>query len=199
MTKLFPTIFLSIFIVSWCFAQEPDKQVDAEPKVFSLNEAVDYAIENSNQVKSSYLDIDYAKGQIKEYTSIGLPQVEGKVDYNYFVDVPVSFIPPNSDLNPTPDYIPVQFGTKNQLNAELTLTQLILDGSYFVGLKAARGLKKLNQTKLELTKYDLKYLIQDLYQTVLIVDESIKIVDSNLINVEKTLNETKEIYKNTFS
>ena len=42
---------------------------------FTLSEAIDYAIENSNEIKSAHLDIEDAEAQIMEIKSSGIPSI----------------------------------------------------------------------------------------------------------------------------
>ena len=93
--------------------------------------------------------------------TIGYPKLGAKVGYSYFINVPTSILPDfispaiydilvKEKLLPTNNAsfgggVPVQFGTKNNLNASLELSTLIFDGSFFVGLKAQKlyKLKKI--------------------------------------------------------
>ena len=49
----------------------------------SLNSAQDYAILNNLNLENARLDIESAEKKVWETTAIGLPQVNGKVDYQY--------------------------------------------------------------------------------------------------------------------
>ena len=60
---------------------------------FSLKEAQDYAVKNSFNVKSVRHDAKAAELQTKELTGIGLPQLNGSVQYQNFIDLPTSIVP----------------------------------------------------------------------------------------------------------
>ena len=55
---------------------------------FTLEQAVSYAQKNSTKVRTTQLELADAKAQVREYTAIGLPQVNAGVDYNYFIELP---------------------------------------------------------------------------------------------------------------
>ena len=58
-------------------AQEQDY-----PTQFSLNEAVDYAIEYNRTLKTSKMDVEYKRKQITQAISQGLPQINTTLDYS---------------------------------------------------------------------------------------------------------------------
>ena len=53
-------------------------------------------------------------------------------------------------------YIPIQFGTQYNGTAEVTLSQLILDGRYFLGLKATKALEDLSQKQVQQNQIEKK-------------------------------------------
>ena len=70
-------IILLFFALTTCFgihAQEKSMSL-------SLDEAIKYALENSYNTKVARNDIKSAKEKVWETTAIGLPQINGKVDY----------------------------------------------------------------------------------------------------------------------
>ena len=52
-----------------------------EIKEFSLDEAISFAIEHNRTSKNATLDIEVAKQQKWETTTIGLPQINAQIDY----------------------------------------------------------------------------------------------------------------------
>lgn len=184
------------------------------PRAFSLEEAIAYALQNSNVIKNSDLDVQYAKAQVKEYTAIGIPKVNGSLDYKHFFDIPTQIlpdfispvvvgtleqfqlVPQGSAANLPQRSTPAQFGTANNFTASVTASTLVFDGSYFVGLKAARGLSQMTERRADLSAYELRYTIKKAYLTVLIAEENIKFLSKNIENLDKLLNETKAFKAN---
>src|SRR5688572_333012 len=60
---------------------------------FSLEEAVNYALENNTEAKNSDLDAQINKKRILEIITLGLPQLSGKVSFRHSLDIPVTLIP----------------------------------------------------------------------------------------------------------
>lgn len=176
-----------------------------EAESFSLNEAIAYAQANSNKVRTAQLDIDRAKAEVQEYTAIGIPKLNGTVDYNYFIHLPTQLIPndafaieiPGIPLpEPEPGYSTTQFGTRNQLTFGLSLNTLVFDGSYFVGLQASKGLLEMTKRQADLTKYDIKHVVVKAYLTVLLTEENQKVIQKNIANLETMKTETQAFLEN---
>lgn len=79
--NLFISISIS-FITNFVFAQPKEIQF------FSLNEAVNYAIQNNKAAKNAKLDIDNAKWRNHEIVAQGLPQIASSIDYSYYFKKP---------------------------------------------------------------------------------------------------------------
>nr|WP_305069981.1 TolC family protein [Flavobacterium covae] len=92
----------------------------------------------------------------------------------------------------------LQFGQYNAMDAKLTLSQLIFDGSYLVGLESAKTYLKISQDAKVKTAQEIREITTKAYGDVLLAQESIMIVERNKVILEKTLNDTKQIYKNGF-
>ena len=80
------TIILSIFISIAAFSQD-DRQS------FTLQEAIDYALENNRTAKNAERDIEIAKQQKRETTAIGLPQLNANIEYQNWLKQQVSLLP----------------------------------------------------------------------------------------------------------
>ncbi|MCB0642294.1 MAG: TolC family protein, partial [Phaeodactylibacter sp.] len=146
MKRLIPLINLCFALMTLpVFAQQ----------TLSLDEAVNYALEHSPEVKNAQLSVADANEQIVERRAIGIPQLSAGANYQYFIDIPTQVLPdflsPSiygilfqeglvepRDLMEGPG-VPAQFGTKHNLTAKADLSTLIFDGSYFVGLQAAKA------------------------------------------------------------
>ena len=60
---------------------------------FSLQQAVDFALQNQNNIKNALLDEEIAKNKVKEVFGMGLPQVNASFDVKKFLELPTSLIP----------------------------------------------------------------------------------------------------------
>ncbi|CAG0980180.1 MAG: TolC family protein [Bacteroidetes bacterium] len=161
---------------------------------FTLKQAISFAIENAYSAKNAKADIVSAKKKVNETTSIGLPQVSAEGNFQNFIDIPTQVIPANA-FNPMADpslLVPVQFGTKYNTSAAVTASQLLFDGSYIVGLQAAKTYKELSEKAAAKNENEIKELVTQAYFTVLIAEENLKIIDSSLVNIKKNYSDAQQ-------
>ncbi|MGB1269511.1 MAG: TolC family protein [Flavobacteriaceae bacterium] len=179
-------IFLFSFLLSI--------QVSAQdiPTSLSLQEAVDYAIKNNTSAKNALLDIDAAIKQKWETTAIGLPQINAKVDYNNWLKQQVNLI----DFNGDGIDDEVVFGTSQTVNATATLSQLLFDGSYLVGLQSAKVFLEISKNAKNKTDLEVRKNTINAYGNVLLSQESIAIYEKNIAILEKSLREVTITFEN---
>jgi len=169
-----------------------------DPYTFSLDEAIAFALENNYTVKNAYLDIDAAEKQKWEATSIGLPQIDGKIDYQNWLKQQVTFIPSEITGGAPGEFTPVIFGTKQNMSATVTVNQLIFDGSYLVGLQSAQTFLKISNLAKEKTDQTIREAVINSYGNVLLARETLEILYKNKEVLEKNLNETRALLQNGF-
>ena len=158
----------------------------------SLDEAIIYALENSYNTKAARKDISSAKEKVWETTTIGLPQINANVDYQNFIKQPISVADINGD-GIDEEFI---FGTKQNLNASVTLRQLLFDGSYLVGLQASKTFLKISKQAQEKTELLTREAVINAYGNVLVTENSISILKGNIKILQKNYNDAKKIYEN---
>jgi outer membrane protein TolC len=166
--------------------------VMAQNNAISLEQAVETGLANNLNIKMAQRDVEAAEWKVKEYKSVGLPQVNGKIDFQNFLDIPTTLIPAQAfnPAAPADEFTPVQFGTNFNINANITLSQLLFDGSYITGLKAAKMYPVLSQQQLEMAKRDLKYNIRSAYYNAVVAEAGIGILteirDTTALLLQKT-------------
>ena len=163
---------------------------------FTLQQAIDFALENNRQVKNATRDIKAAEKQKWETTSTGLPQIEATIDYNNWLKQQVSLIPAEFFGGNEGDFAEVAFGTKQSMNATATVKQLLFDGSYLVGLQSAKVFLEISQNAKEKTDLEVRKAVINAYGNVLLAEESVKILQKNKDVLQKNLDETTKIYEN---
>ena len=204
-------IFLLLITISFGFAQDV-------PSTFTLQEAIDYALENNRQAKNASRDIEAAKQQKWETTATGLPQINATVNYQNFLKQQVSLLPnaffdPFSQIrnldeyyselsSPTgipeiePGFTEVIFGTKQNVNATATVSQLLFDGSYLVGLQSAKVFLEISKNAKDKTDLEVRKGVINAYGNVLLSEESVLIYEKNIAVLQKNLDETTKIFEN---
>ncbi|XCF05902.1 TolC family protein [Tamlana crocina] len=166
------------------------------PTQFSIQEAIDYALEHNRTAKNAARDIEAAKKQKWETTATGLPQIDAKIDYQNFLKQQVSLIPAEFFGGNPGEFQDVIFSPKQNMTATATLTQKIFDGSYLVGLQSAKVFLEISKNAKEKTDLEVRKAVIEAYGNVLMAEESVNILQRNIKTLEKNLFETQKIYEN---
>ena len=184
-------IILLFFALTTCFG------IHAQEKSMSLTleEAIKFALENSYNTKVARNDIKSANEKVWETTAIGLPQINGKVDYQQYLKLPITLLDFDGD-GVNEEFVFVQ---KQSINASVTVSQLLFDGSYLVGLQASKTFLKISKQAEEKTELLTREAVINAYGNVLITESSISILESNIKILQKSYDDAKKIYENGFN
>ncbi len=170
-----------------------------EPARISLEDAIGQALEHNAVMKAARADLQIADRLIWETTAAGLPQISASLGYNYFLDIPTSLIPAEFFGGEPGEFQEIQFGTQHNITATASLEQLIFDGQYIVGLRAARIYRDLAGQTLKRSGIEITNAVRETYFLVLLAGENLRIVNDNLRNMEQTLYETQKLLAEGFT
>ncbi len=203
--KISSFIFLLLIFKSG-YAQ--DKPVNS----FTLDEAVKYALENSYTVKNAFLDEESSKARVKETIGIGLPQIDGAAGVQYNPQLSrffSTYTGPNGflgDLSGVPgiqpgDVVAAQnfFQLKSSGDVNVSINQILFNGSYLVGLKAASSYKELSVKMSGQTREQTISQVSKAFYLALTNQERIKLFDSNIARVDSLLRTTTALNKSGFA
>ncbi|MFW5705844.1 MAG: TolC family protein [Bacteroidota bacterium] len=169
---------------------------------FSLREAVQYAGEHNYDIINALKDVEIARKKVKETTAIGLPQIEASVSYNDFIDIPTQLIPAEFFFPGDPAYegefFPVKFGTKYNMTASATASQLLFSGEYIVGLQASKAFVDLSQKQHDKQLIELRQMVSESYYLVLIAERNKRIIDSTLVSLKEIQYANQALFESGF-
>ncbi len=165
---------------------------------FSLQQAIDYSLKNSPSYLTADLDQKNAEYKRKEIMGLGLPQINGSVDVKDYIELPTSLLPGEFFGAPPGTYIPVKFGTKYNASAGLSASQLVFSSDYIIGLKAAKEYINLSRINVTRSKAELVSQVTKAYYNSIINKERIKLLDANVVRLNKILNDTKALNQQGF-
>ncbi|GAB3934953.1 TolC family protein [Mucilaginibacter myungsuensis] len=169
---------------------------------FTLAECIAYAYEHQDSIKNAKLDVANADLRIKEVKGQGLPQIDGSITFQDYLRAPAQLAPaglfsgnynPKAPLEVLP-FGPVQYSNTFQAQA----SQLLFNGSFFVGLQAVKTYKELSQRQLARTKIQINVGVSKAYYQMLVSVEQIKLLDANIAQLKQTFNETSQQNKQGF-
>jgi outer membrane protein len=165
---------------------------------FSLKQAQAYALENAFSAKSYSIGIDQAQTNVNESISYGLPQANGSVSFQDFLQLPTSLIPAQIFGGPPGEFAKVKFGTQYNLTVGISASQMLFDPTWIIGVQGAKMYLEKMRNMDKKNDQDLNATIEQAYYTVLVSQRSKKLMEQNLVNLEKILFETTEFYKSGF-
>lgn len=167
----------------------------------SLNKAIEYALLHNENVLNADLSMQDAEAQVFETRADGLPQVTGGFNYtnNLFIaksPIPTSFITgdPNAE-----GVTLVAFGAQHVGSLSFNMTQMLWDGSFFIGLQAAKVLREKVVVDKFKAEIDVIENVTKAYYLVLVNKTRINLIGFNIATLDSTLNETRKLYENGFA
>ena len=185
-----------IVLLTISFVFHAQTNLTKESYSFSLNEAIEHALKNNYAAINAARDIDAAKKKKWETTTIGLPQINASLGYQNNIELQKSLIPAEFFGGQPGEFAEVAFGTRHNMIGNATVSQLIFNGSYIVGLQSAKVYLQISENAKIKTNQEIREMVINAYGNVLLANESIAILEKNKTNLEKTLNETTQIFKN---
>lgn len=149
----------------------------------SLEQAQQYALSNNLTVRNTHIDLEKAKLKIWETTADGLPQLSAGGTYQYQItSIPEIEFQPGQK---------VALGVANSVNASAALNQLIFNGSYIVGLQAAKVYRNFAELGIEKSIIEIRAAVAQSYYVCLLASETTRILQENLALLGKTLTELR--------
>ena len=180
----------------------------------TLEACINYAMQNSESIKNAQLDREIARTDVNVTKAQGLPQVNGSVNYQNgvrpFIVPPGSFGAPDggsaggtggganggaADADPQA----LALGFDNSFDATVQATQLLFDGSYFIGLRAAKVYTELTTKDYELTRANVTEAVTKAYYGALISEERLSLLKKSKSRLDTLLYETRMLYENGFA
>ena len=168
------------------------------PESLSLNQAIEFGLSNNRSIINADREILKAKKERWKTIAIGLPQVSSQINYQNFLEMPISLVPSEFFGGEAGTFEELTFGTEQIMVGSVKMEQLLFDGSYLVGLEASRVYLKISENLFEKTNLEVKKLIVNTYTNVLIAKLNISFLEKNKIALEANLKEITELFKTGF-
>lgn len=189
-------IFFLVFALTAKSQNSRDIELLKKSYDFSLEQAISHALDNNYTAINAGRDIESARQKKWETTATGLPQINAGLDYGNNIAYTQQGVTGGGTFGGNPGEVQtIAFGTKHNMNAHASLSQLIFDGSYIVALQASKTYLKYYENAKQKTDDEIKEMIINSYGNVLLAEESISILEKNKNILEKTLFDTQETFK----
>ena len=220
MRYLTKTISIILILVNLLHANI-EAQQPQQPQVYQITakDAIDIAFKNLADLKNARLDYKMAEARNKEFTGLALPQITGSAQGNHYLTLPLIQFPDGSEIqiydvlkqegvkdgsgNPITktgefNYRNFSFITPWNVNAGISVNQLLFEPQVFVGLQARDELLVNSDLQLKVTEEKVKETVYRNYYGVLIAQKQLGYVVESIKRLEKLENDQKEMFKNGF-
>lgn len=183
MRKLYIALFSAGLISTTAQAQQPVR--------LSLEECINYALKNNYSLRSAHLDVLIRQEQVKQTTAAALPHVNGKVDWNHFINPQYSFFSARAfafgvsdsllNLIPKDEVRSLPFSIPYTVNANVTVSQTIFDGSILVALQAKNTVMELARETEKVSVQNVKYNVYKAYNALTIAHKQFDLISNSLV------------------
>lgn len=178
------------YIGAWVIGLLSFSTFGQESRSFSLEEAKSFALDNHITILNSQHDIEIARQQIVETRGMGLPQVEINGSFTNFINLPVqvvgaNFIDPNA---PAGETISFKAGTEYNADATFQVNQMVFNGSYIIGLKAANFFAEFQKSLATLSQEDIAFNVIQAYEMAAVAKANKSFIDSLVLTTENLIN-----------
>jgi outer membrane protein len=180
-------------------------------QVFTLGQCIQYALDNSISIKNAKIGEAIAEAKVKETRGVGLPQVDATVGiqhnqklrrffgrnttdttgFSFFQNVPGA---EDGDIVAGQNF----FQLKSGADAGVTISQIIFNGSYLVGLKAANAYRELSVKQSMQSREQVIEQVTKAFYTTLVNGERMELFDSNIGRLDSLLRTTRVLFQNGF-
>ena len=140
----------------------------------SLTDALKIAQTNNLNIRNSQLDLKSAQKKIWETLAIGLPHVDGTAKYQFIPNpatLPASAFDPSAPQGQMLDLV-----LKQNIVYDLSVSQLIFNGSYLIGIKASKVYYNLSEQSLEKAVLEVNESVTNTYFMILVGEESLSLI-----------------------
>ena len=220
MRYLTKTILIALIFVN-LFQVNVEAQQQQQPQLYQISakDAVDIAFKNLADLKNARLDYKIAEAKNKEFTGLALPQITGSAQGNHYLTLPLIQFPDGSEIqiydvlkqegvkdgagNPITktgefNYRNFSFITPWNMNAGISVNQLLFEPQVFVGLQARDELLVNSDLQLKVTEERVKETVYKNYYAVLIAQKQLGYVEESIKRLEKLVHDQNEMFKNGF-
>jgi len=167
----------------------------AQDGSFTLEAAKSYALSNHISISNAAHDVEDARQRANEVRGIGLPQVNITGSFSNFLNQPVQVMDASffNPMAPPGSLVSFRAGTEYNSSAQLQANQIIFNGSYIIGLKAASYYAKFQADIAEITKEDIAFNVIQAYELASVAKTNAVFVDS-MVAISESMVEMQTVY-----
>ncbi len=193
-TKRIGILFTLLLLMLQGFAQTKPDSVFR----FSLKQSIQYTLAHQPTIVNAKYEEGKADAKVKEITGIGLPQINGSINLLDYVQIPTTLIP-GAFVNQPGTFIPVKFGTQYNLTAQIDGSQILFDGTYIVGLQAAKIYRTVSTQGFDLANVNATSQVTKAYYLSLVSNWKLQMVKADANRLKTLMDNTQKLYETGFA
>ncbi len=157
------------------------------PSLYSLEESIQIALDQNQQVSNSQLDIQSAEYSIKEVKSALMPTIDIHSQYQYYMKLPAQYAPASAFGGPEDQYTKLSLNMPQTTMAHVQLTQNLFNKQVFIGMQAADAAREVSLHQATLTQENIIYHVTATYYSIQVLNDNLLRLEENIVNVEKAV------------
>ncbi|WP_143309504.1 TolC family protein [Chitinophaga vietnamensis] len=161
----------------------------------TLQEALRFALNNNQGLARTRMDEEMGKFKTQQARSQALPQLNASGNYTDNLQLQKSVLPGILIGKPDTSLL-VAFGVKYSASVGADLEQQVFNQAVFTGLKAAKSGEEYYKLQTQQSTESVIYNVSQLYYQLLVTQEKIKTLDSNILKLTQLVTATKSQYDN---
>ncbi|CAL1521225.1 TolC family protein [Chitinophaga sp. MM2321] len=162
----------------------------------TLQEALKFALGNNQQLARTRMEEEMGKFKTQEVRSQALPQINGSANYTDNLMLQKSLIPGEMLGKSADSSVLVAFGVQYSTSVGAELSQQVFNKAVFTGLKAAKSGEEYYSLQSQQSAENVIYNVSQLYYQLLVTQEKIITINSNIEKLTQLVAATKSQYDN---
>lgn len=168
-----------------------------EEQALSLKDCLELAKKENPNLKSALLQEEIAVKKVNEVRGSGLPQISLSGSYQDNLKKSITVLEGGGMFGGEPgDLVKLELSPKHIMGVTGQVTQLLFDGSFWVGLSAAKRSGEYYKQGVKSAEEDVVYNVANAYYKVITAGKQIDLLRYNIASLEKTLQNTELLYNN---
>ncbi|MCE1189665.1 MAG: TolC family protein [Ignavibacteria bacterium] len=163
---------------------------------YTLHDCIRYTIENSANIKTAKIQEQIADKKVNEVIGSGLPQIQVTGNIVNNLELPAQIIPGELFGGAAGSQYKLKFGTKFNTTFTGQANQMLFNGSFWVGLDAAKSSETYYRQGTEVATDNTLYTVAVSYYRTLMAEKQIQLMEFNITSLKRTLADTKLLRDN---
>ena len=185
-------LLISVFVFFSAILQAQSDN-DSLSENITLQDCINYALENNPSVQISTLDQEITTRNIRHALSGWYPQITASADLQHYIKQPVSIFP--NLTNPSVPERLITIGVANTSTLTLSANQNLYTTGLLFASKTAKNMHKLAYENTESVKINLIVNVSIAFFGVLLAEEQLNIINEDVFRLRQDYENAYSLFK----